>query len=358
MVVFLGSMVVLLVAFVLSAVITFGIRRLAVAFEIVSWPDGDRRLHTKGVPQLGGVAIFLSFWLVVGYLAVFTGRFQPHIQTTQLIGVFIASLVLVIMGSIDDWRSLSPTVRLAVTALATIIVLVGGVGLGQITNPFGGVWYLDRWNISVPGGTIVILADGLVFCWLMGMMYTTKILDGLDGLATGIVTIGLIVIYFLTETTKFYQPDVGFLALVAAAVLLGFLVFNFHPARIFLGEGGSLLIGLILGVLAVISGGKIATALLVMAVPILDLVRVIYVRWRDGRSVFQGDREHLHFRLRDAGFSERGAVLFLYAVALVFGVTTLFLQSKFKLITLVGLALAMGLFGVWLGRAPRRKNKS
>ena len=345
-----------LAAFGLSLVSTGLVRRVAKVLEIVDWPDGERKLHTQAVPLLGGVAIFVAFWSVVAYVVFLTHLFAPHIQPQQLWGIFIGSALLMIMGSWDDIRSLSPTTRLVVTALAALTVLISGVGLAQITNPFGGVWQLNFWTIPVSTwGSIAVVGDTLVFFWLLGMMYTTKILDGLDGLAAGITTIGLFVVYFLTLTKKFYQPDVGLLALIAAGAVLGFLCFNFHPAKIFLGEGGSLLIGFLLGILAVISGGKIATALLVMAVPVLDLARVIYVRWRDGRSVFQGDREHLHFRLRDAGFSERGAVLFLYAVALVFGVTTLFLQSKFKLITLGGLALAMVLFGIWLGRAPRRR---
>jgi UDP-GlcNAc:undecaprenyl-phosphate/decaprenyl-phosphate GlcNAc-1-phosphate transferase len=349
----LFTMVFFIIALILSAILTAGVRFLALAFEVVDRPDGERKLHTTGVPLLGGVAIFLAFWAVVAYVVFFTHRFEPHVGVHQLLGIFVASFLLVVMGSFDDWKSLSPGIRLVVTAVAALIVLGGGVTLSQITNPLGGAWHLDQWKIPLAGGMILVFGDTLVFFWLMGMMYTTKILDGLDGLAAGIVTIGLFMIYFLTLTKKFFQPDVGLLALIAAGVLLGFLIFNFHPARIFLGEGGSLLIGLILGVLAVISGGKIATALLVMAVPVLDLGRVIYVRYRHGRSVFQGDREHLHFRLRDAGFSEWGAVLFLYVVAIAFGATTLFLQSKFKLITLAGLAVSMILVGVWLSRKPR-----
>ncbi len=349
-------MIFFLAAFGVSLLATYGVKYLARSLEIVDWPDGERKLHTKPVALLGGLAIFISFWLVAGYVSFFTTAFEPHIHGGQLLGIFLASSILMILGSIDDVKSLGPWVRLLVTAAAVLLVLFFGVGLDKITNPFGGSFDLNFWTVSLSSlGTIAVVGDALVFFWLFGMMYTTKVLDGLDGLAAGIVTIGLFMVYFLTQTKKFWQPDVGLMALIAAGAVLGFLCFNFHPAKIFLGEGGSLLIGFLLGVLAVISGGKIATALLVMAVPILDLVRVIYVRWRDGRSVFQGDREHLHFRLRDAGFSERGAVLFLYAVALVFGFTTLFLQSKFKLITLLGLAIAMGLFGIWLGKAPRRQ---
>ena len=132
------------------------------------------------------------------------------------------------------------------------------------------------------------------------------------------------------------------LALVFAGVCLGFLFWNFSPAKIFLGEGGGLFLGYILGVLAVISGGKIATALLVMAIPILDLLRVVIVRLKRGQPIFQGDREHLHFWLRDHGFSEKKIVLGLYLTAIVFGSLTLFLQSIGKMLALLFLFLLMG----------------
>jgi UDP-GlcNAc:undecaprenyl-phosphate GlcNAc-1-phosphate transferase len=206
-------------------------------------------------------------------------------------------------------------------------------------------------GISIPWSAVAItLGDLLVFIWLLGMMYTTKILDGLDGLATGIVMIGGVMVFLLTQTKQFYQPDVGILALVFVGVCLGFLIFNFHPAKIFLGEGGSLFIGFILGILAIISGGKIATALLVMAIPVLDLIRVVYIRIRHHQGIFKGDRQHLHFRLRDAGFSEWRTVLFLYGVAFTFGLTTLFLPSKAKLVVLGVLTVSMLLLSLFLER--------
>ncbi len=338
-----------------SIIFTLVVRRIALRLEVVDWPDGQRKLHTNGRPLLGGVAIFGAFWLIVLILAQ-TGSLPSPLLRHSLLGAFMGSIALLVVGIIDDWRSLSPWIRLAAGALAVLITLAAGVGLDKITNPFGGVINLGGWKLSLgPLGTIALLGDGLVFMWLMGMMYTTKVLDGLDGLATGIALVGTLMIFFLTMTKKFHQPEVGLLALALAGVLAGFLLFNFHPARIFLGEAGSLLVGFLLGLLAVISGGKIATTLLVMAVPILDFLRVIVRRAWLGRSVFQGDREHLHFRLLDAGFSERSTVLLLYALAFLFGITTLFLQSAFKLLTLGFLAVLMLLVGFWLARRPTRR---
>ena len=147
-------------------------------------------------------------------------------------------------------------------------------------------------------------------------------------------------IFFLTQTTRFFQPEVGLLALIFAGCCLGFLVFNFNPARIFLGESGSLFLGFFMGTLAVISGGKIATALLVMAVPILDLARVLIVRTVSGKKISEGDREHLHFKLLDRGISVRKTVLLLYAVSFLFGITTLVLPSRMKFVVLIILMLS------------------
>ncbi len=343
-----------LAAVVISIVATLVVRKVAVLLEIVDVPDGERKLHAVRTPLLGGVALYVSFWLVVLYVARATTLLTPHITPEQLWGIFWATTLIVVMGILDDRQSVAPWIRMLVTALAALIVIGTGIGLGEVTNPWGGSINLQVWNVQVGTfGVFSIVASFVTFLWLMGMMYTTKILDGLDGLSSGITGVGFLMIFLLTHTKKFFQPDVGLLALIALGAVLGFLIFNFHPASIFLGESGSLFIGFILGILAIISGGKIATALLVMAVPALDLLRVIYVRFNREQPVFKGDREHLHFRLRDAGFSERTTVVFMYVVAFLFGLTTLTLQSRVKFAALGLLAAAMLLVAIWLNKKKK-----
>ncbi len=340
-----------LITFILSLIFTFFTLKLAKKLNIVDIPEGERKFHGRAVPLLGGLAIFSSFWLVVGYLSFFTNVFSRHIHPRELIGVFLGSLILMILGFFDDEKNLSPKKRLLITCLAAGIAVLGGVDLQKITNPFGGVINLEIFGVDLFGyGHIFILADLVVFFWLMGMMYTTKILDGLDGLTTGIVFIGALMIASLSHTTKFFQPETMTLALVLAGACLGFLFYNFYPAKIFLGEGGSLLLGFLLGVLAVIAGGKIATALLVMAVPILDLVRVIFMRLRHGQPIYKGDRRHLHFQLVDAGLGHAQSVILFYIIAFAFGFTTLFLQSWQKLLVLGLLSIAMLVLGFWLAK--------
>ncbi len=340
-----------LITFILSLIFTFFTLKLAKKLDIVDKPEGDRKLHGRNVPLLGGLAIFCSFWIVVGYLSFFTDIFHRHIAPREFIGVFLGSLILIILGFFDDKQNLSPKKRLIITFVAVAVAVLGGVDLQKITNPFGGIINLEIFGLDLFGyGHIFILADLVVFFWLLGMMYTTKILDGLDGLTTGIVFIGSLMIASLSSTDKFFQPETATLALVLAGACLGFLFFNFYPAKIFLGEGGSLLLGFLLGILAVIAGGKIATALLVMAIPILDLARVIFMRILHKQPFYKGDRRHLHFQLVDAGLGHRQSVILFYIIAFAFGFTTLFLQSWQKLLVLGMLCVVMLCLGFWLAR--------
>ena len=174
------------------------------------------------------------------------------------------------------------------------------------------------------------------------MMYTTKLLDGIDALVTGVTMIGALIIFCFTITEKYYQSDIALASLVLAAACLGFLIFNWHPASIFLGEGGSLFLGYALGVLAIISGGKIAIALLVMGIPILDVAWTIIRRLKKGKNPFKfSDREHLHFKILDSGLGERWTVAVYYLISAVFGLSALFLQSRGKVYALFLLMVVM-----------------
>ena len=171
--------------------------------------------------------------------------------------------------------------------------------------------------------------------------------------------IAAIIIFALSLTNDVAQPETALLSIIFAGALAGFLIFSFHPARIFLGEGGSTFIGFILGVLAIISGAKIATALLIMGVPLLDVAWVIIRRvFKEKRSPFWADKKHLHFRLLDMGLSHRQAVTFLYVVTGMFGITSLFLSTKGKLIALVVLSIVMVLLALFLVWIYKRKNSS
>jgi len=160
-------------------------------------------------------------------------------------------------------------------------------------------------------------------------------LDGLDGLAGGVGFIGAITLFFLSISHLVNQPPLGIISIAVAGAILGFLFFNFYPAKIFMGTTGSMFLGFILAVLAIFSGGKIATALLIMGFPILDAVWVIAQRIKAGESPFKGDTRHLHYKLLERGWPQRRVVLFVYLICLSFGISAIVFQDLNKIFSLI-----------------------
>lgn len=341
-----------LTALAFSFIFAFFIRKFSLKYHIVDDPLNrpDSKIHSKPIALLGGIAIFCSFNLVVLiYLKYLLGG---YLLPKYLWGIFFGGLILMIGGFLDDKFNLRPKYQIIFPILASLAVIASGIGIEYITNPFGGIVYLQQFSINLFSlhdlpYKITLLADLFTFLWLMGMMYTTKILDGLDGLVSGITAIGSFIVFCLSLTSQVDQPETAMLAIILAGAALGFLILNFNPAKIYLGEGGSLFAGFMLGVLAIISGGKIATALLIMGIPILDLAWVIIRRiFKDKKSPFKNaDRKHLHFRLLDMGFSHRQAVLFLYLLITIFGTASILLSSNQKILALGVLFLVMVLLG-------------
>ncbi len=325
-----------------AALSSFAIK-FALKYGITDKPGPERKIHIKETPLLGGVAIFFAFFIII-YLVhdrLLAGNLEPH----HWIGVFVGALFLMIGGILDDKFNLKPSRQFIFPILAALSVISGGVGIEKVTNPFGGLLFLKYWKFF------------FTFFWLLGMMYTTKLLDGLDGLVSGISGIGAFIIFLFTMTTRYYQPDIGLAALIFSAACFGFLIFNWHPAKIFLGEGGSLLLGFILGVLSIISGGKIAIALLIMGIPILDVAWTIVRRLAQKKNPFRfADRKHLHFRLFDLGLGTRKTVLIFYAFSFIFGMSALFLQSRGKVLALGMLIVIMLGIVVGFSLMDRRNN--
>ncbi|MBI5731969.1 MAG: undecaprenyl/decaprenyl-phosphate alpha-N-acetylglucosaminyl 1-phosphate transferase [Candidatus Magasanikbacteria bacterium] len=316
---------------ILAVCLTLTVRRIAARHRIFDRPeDTGRKVHQTPVPLLGGLAVCFSFFAVLFFVYFWQPSFFSHLTFKQLGGLFFGSLILMAGGFLDDKYNLKPRYQFIFPLLAAGLILWGGVNLKEITNPWGGKISLAGWG----AWSIAVFNLG-IFVWLMGLMYTTKLLDGLDGLVTGVAAIGGLMVFLLSTVTKYYQPDIALLALIFVAANLGFLIFNFHPASIFLGEGGSLWAGLMLGFLAIAAGGKIATTLLVVGVAALDVLFVITRRLAGKKSPFSADAGHLHYRLMQAGLSHRQVVLLFYFLSIVFGVLTLILQSAEKLIALL-----------------------
>ncbi len=334
-----------ILAFVLAFFGTVAVTRLALRFGLVDRPSESRKVHHHPIPQLGGLAIYVA----MGAITITVLLFTPFLTSGEItlhhyIGILLGGLILMIGGIVDDRYRLPPYLSIVAPACAALLAILFGVEVEKLTNPFGGVFILEAWQ-----------SDLLVFVWLMGVMYTTKFLDGLDGLATSVSSIGTFMIILLALTITYYQPDVALFAAIILGALLGFLFWNYHPASIFLGEGGSTLVGFLLGILAVISGGKLATALLVLGIPIMDVLWVILRRGKQGGlcALFRGDRKHLHHRLLDLGWGQRRVVLFYVFVSTGCGILALLLQSEEKLVALMILAVLMILGASYLVHKER-----
>jgi len=345
--------------FVLALVATPLTAHLARKTGAVDLPDGDRKTHARPTPLLGGLAIFVAF--VAAVLVIRGGLLGGFLLAKHLAGIVIGGCILMIGGALDDRYRLRPAYQLAFPALAALVVIASGIGADLITNPLGGTFRLDLWEITLftyAGNPyhLTLPADLFTFVWLMGMMYTTKLLDGLDGLVTGLGVIGFFVIAMLSLTPDVAQPELARLAMAAAGAAGGFLFFNARPASIFLGEGGSTFIGFLLGVMAILSGGKIGVTLLVLAVPIMDVAWTIARRVQLGRSISQGGVDHLHFRLVRWGVPPGIAVVLFWLFAAAFGGAGLFIRGRDKLLALGILAILFIVITLWIRNRPHGPN--
>lgn len=335
-----------LLAAAASAAAVPAVRWFAIRAGAIDAPDAERKRHARPTPLFGGLAAYAGIIVAVA-AAITLGLFPGvHLHAKYLVGIVLALSLLVFGGAWDDVRPLPASRQLMWPLLAVAVVITSGIGITTITNPFGGLIHLDQWRFialwwdGIPY-RVTVFADLFTLAWLMTMTYTTKLLDGLDGLVAGIAVIGGLVVAGVSFLQDVAQPDTALLALIVAGAFLGLLPWNAHPARIFLGESGSTMAGFLLGTLGIISGGKIATTLLVLGLPLFDAAVVVFRRLARGASPFSGDRLHLHFRLVEWGFTQRQAVLLYYLVATLFGTSTLVLRGPQKVVALGAVMLVL-----------------
>lgn len=337
-------------SFLIALALTPVVRQLALHNNIVDVPKEARKIHSVPIPYLGGLAIFASF-------AVVTLIFVP--LSRPLAALLLGGTLLAVVGAVDDVRGLGAWTRLGWQLVAALIVLAGGIGIVSITNPLGGAFNLEAGRTLIHLGSlqfhITPIANLFSIIWLVGMVNTINFLDGLDGLASGVSAIAALALFALAVSPAVNQPLVALLAIILAGSALGFLPFNFFPAKIFMGDSGAYFLGLTLALLAIYSGGKLATIGLVLGFTIIDAMWAAVRRIRRGQHPFSSDREHLHHLLLQAGLSQRGAVLSLYLLALVFALVALDTHSFAKLIALIILFAAMVVLIASLVRLGRRK---
>ena len=336
-----------LLALGLSLILTPAIISLAKKYKLVD--DPRRRphpatIHKRIIPRAGGVAIFLAF-LITALLTL------PMSQ--KLLGVILGGLILIAVGIIDDRRDLKSYWKILAQILAALIVVGSGIGISFITNPFSllgltnasmDVIRLDEYRIFFDffgPHSIIILADLFALFWIVWVINMVNFSSGVDGQMPGIVLITLMVIF--AASLRFpgdqSQMIVSALSLIGAGATLGFLFSNFYPAKIFPGDSGSYFLGFLVATLAILSGAKVGTAILVMAIPLLDGVFTVIRRLAEGKSPFVGDRKHLHHRLLELGWGQRRIALFYYLVCAILGAAALTLHSAEKLFAAVIVAI-------------------
>ncbi len=323
-----------LIAFVLSIILTKVIIKIVGRYKSnVELKEG--KYHKGGVVRYGGAAIILSFLAVI----LFIGMLEFD---SLKWGIVFSSLFILIFGICDDINNLSWKKQLIMQFIVVVIMIYAGLNVDYIANPFGGSEFrLDQFQFSLFGSQFSLFGSLFILFWIVGFMNVMNWLDGLDGLAGGVGLIGSITLFIISISSLVNQPPLGIMTIILAGSILGFLVYNIHPAKIFMGTSGSMFLGFILAVLAIFSGGKIATALLVMGFPILDAAWVIAQRIRDGDSPFKGDARHLHYKLIERGWSQEKVVLFAYSICGIFGTIAILFQSMGKVVALLALFLIM-----------------
>ncbi len=327
---------------ILSSVLTYGVRAWSQKKKIGLQVPRERDTHRQPISRLGGLAISLTFLICVVKLIWFTPQALHFVDQTiggldrNLFGILAGVVLLTIVGLIDDVRGLSPWPKLGAHVVAGVILAWSTVLVSHVSNPFGAPFDLG-W-----------LTYPFVVAWVVVMINVVNFLDGLDGLATGVSLIATLVLFFLAIKPEVNQLSMSVLSLLLSGSLLGFLPFNFSPAKLFLGDTGSQVIGFLLAVFAIISGGKLATAFLVLGVPILDVLWVIGRRVAARQPVYKADRFHLHHRLLQAGLNQRQAVLVFYTISAAFGIIALQTQSYGKFIAALVLIAIMVIGGAGL----------
>ena len=341
-----------LTAFFISILSTPLTIKFAKKFKLLD--DPKKRPHPahiqdRVVPRAGGLPIFLG--IVLAMLG-FAGISFINIE------IIIALTLLLVVGLLDDvLTEFKPAFRLGLQVLAAVIAVASGIGIDFITNPIGGILYLNSYAFTIfPGFEINLIADIFAVIWIVWMMNMVNWSKGVDGQMPSITFIAFIIIGILSF--NFYslgdinQLPITIISFICAGSALGFLIFNWYPAKIFPGFSGSTILGFMIAVLSILSGAKLATALLVLIVPAVDFFYTFFRRILEKKSPLKGDQKHLHHLLLERGLSHRQISL-IYAVSCaILGVlsTNLNSQGKFFTIIVAGVVVFGAILSLHLSR--------
>ncbi|TJX13392.1 undecaprenyl/decaprenyl-phosphate alpha-N-acetylglucosaminyl 1-phosphate transferase [Tissierella creatinini] len=330
-----------IIAIIISLILTPLIRKFAFKIGAIDIPKDERRVHKEPMPLMGGLAIYFA--------VVITSLIFIPIDKT-LISVLVGGTIILISGMIDDRKGMSPKLKLLFQIVAGLVLIAGDVKVDFFTNPFtinNDLIYLN-W-LSIP----------ITLFWVVGITNTLNLIDGLDGLAAGVAMISALSLTFVAE--KFGYTTVILISAIVAGSTLGFLPFNFNPAKIFMGDTGALFLGFMLaavsieGVMKSVATIAFIVPIIILGVPIFDTTFAIFRRLLSGRSIMSADKGHLHHRLLARGFSQKKTVLILYAISAAFGIFAVLVAkanskqavylSVIMFVVTVIFAMKFGLFG-------------
>ena len=327
----------LLVAGVLSFAATPLVKHLARIVGAMDIPKDNRRMHTVPIPRMGGLAIFLGFLLSA---LIFSRSLDRGLQS-----ILLGAIVIVILGVFDDKYALSAKLKLVVQLIAAaIVVFYGDLRIDRLTNPFGASLY-SYWDFGVFAYPITII-------WIVAITNAVNFIDGLDGLACGvscISSINLLVIALLVS-----DAEVAILMAALTGACLGFVPYNFNPAKIFMGDTGSTFLGFMLATVSIQGLFKAYTVIsfivpfLLLGLPIFDICFAVVRRIASGHSPMEADRGHFHHRLIDMGFSQKQSVAIAYVLTGILGLAAVLLtvSGAMKTLIMLGAILVVGAIGM------------
>ncbi|WP_027965265.1 glycosyltransferase family 4 protein [Halalkalibacillus halophilus] len=295
------------IALVVSIIATPFMRKLAFKYKIVDCPD-ERKIHETEKPYLGGVAIF------IGVTAAYLIFWPTH---EHQLAIIVGALIMLMTGLFDDLVNLRPVYKLAGQSAAALIIVSSGLLIERINIPLFGEIELNNLSIII------------TFIWILAVSNAINLIDGLDGLAAGVTSIALTSILAMSIIDG--HMAAAFLCAILIGANVGFLYFNFNPAKIYMGDSGSLFLGYAVAIISMLGLFKnvalfsFVLPVLVIAVPIVDTTFTIIRRLRSGESIMQPDRKHFHHQLIDAGLTHRGAVVIIYIFSAMFGVLSVLL---------------------------------
>lgn len=310
------------IALVVTASLTPLARRFALKIGLVDQPN-PRRINKVPMPTGGGIAIFLGF-----LIASLFGNI-PHAPITLV----VATLILV-LGLFDDRYEISAGMKFAGQFIAVLLYVIWGPRIEFISNPFGGMIYLSKFSIPI------------TMLWVLTLVNIMNFIDGIDGLTTGITLISAVALTSLALILGRY--DAALLAIIVVGATLGFLPYNFNPAKVYLGDGGAMLLGFLLAAISTEGALKgaatigISVPILILAVPVTDLLCAVVRRWQLGMPIHQADRSHFHHRLLDLGFTQRQVVYVAYVIT-GFSATMAIVTARLSLTAWV-VTIILGLF--------------